>query len=70
MIRDKKYRTNSTFEKHMLHNMNHKLVPIQREGHASSTVQSKLHIHSYYTIASSIARKREFAQKQTHKSAA
>ena len=58
MIRGKVYGTNITFDKYMLANVNHKLVPIQRESQGSGIVQRKLHIHSYYTTASSVARKR------------
>ena len=57
MIRDREYGTSNTFNKYMLANVNHKLVPIQRKRQGNDTVQRKLHFLSYYTT-SSVARKR------------
>ena len=51
MIRDNEYGANNTFDKYMLHNVNHKLALIQREGHVACTVQHKLNLHSYYTTS-------------------
>ena len=55
MIRNKQYGTHDTFEKYMLNNVNNKLVPIHRDENKTGSVLRKLHFHSYYTTASSVA---------------
>ena len=56
MIRDMDYGASKTFDKYMMINVNHKLVPIQRQRPGSGKVQRQLNFDSYYITTSLVAR--------------